>query len=392
MDIKFEELLIEKAKQNISSKTTSLKGEVHKVDVSRYTDQKLFKKEVKQIFNKRPTVLLHSSEVENLNSYQTVETTMGSLIVSRDSDGQVHVFRNSCRHRGAKVVEGKGCSKRIVCPYHAWSYSTDGKLSNVPGQQHCFPNIEKSENGLIEIPCIEKFGFIWVCPNKELNSSLDTHIDEHLGDMREQLNWIEANNLKLFKRTCQVRKANWKLLAEGGLETYHFSFAHKNTIAPFFHNNIAVIDQISSHFRVFMPTKILDGAMKPEHQPLSIHDCSHMLYYLTPNMGLLVQREHVDLIQFRPLTVDETEISVSSLIPKNADLDSPQQLSHWQKNLDITNQTLDEDWVLGESIHDSMISEALPYIQYGKNEWALHEFNAVLQTMLGESDSERENK
>lgn len=377
-----EKALIADAKSKILNKTTSLKGDERKVDLDRYVCKETLKQEVLSLYNRVPTVLLHSSEVSEPNSYQAVQTTLGSLIVSRDASGKVHVLRNACRHRGAKLVDDKGCSKRIVCPYHAWSYSTDGELSNVPGHSHCFPSLDKSENGLIEIPSVEMYGFIWMCPIAEPESDLRSLLSEHLGEMEDELSGLNTHALKVFKRTKKNWKGNWKLFAEGGFETYHFTFAHKDTIAPYFHNNTAVIDQIGNHFRVFMPTKVLTAEESPEQQALSMHDCSHTLYYFTPNMGLLVQKEHIDLIQMRPLSVDETEISISTLIPSSADLQDPQQLRHWQKNNEITNRTLDEDWTLGASIQESINDNAIPYLQYGKNEWALHAFNQVLNHLI----------
>jgi phenylpropionate dioxygenase-like ring-hydroxylating dioxygenase large terminal subunit len=103
---------------------------------------------------------------------------------------------------------------------------------------------------------------------------------------------------------------------------------------------------------------------------------------LLPNSALLIQKEHVEFINFRPLSAGETEITITTLIPKNTDLNDINQLRHWQKNHDITNTTLNEDWALGESIQSSLESGALPYIQYGKNEWALHAFNEELDALL----------
>lgn len=382
-DIEIE--LIESARRNIANKTTSLRGSEQKVAMERYISEERLNAERQKIFNQLPSLLLHASELPTPHSYLSVETTLGSLLVTRDAEGQAHVFRNSCRHRGAKLVTGKGCNKRLVCPYHAWSYSTAGKLSNVPGQSQCFPSLDKNQNSLISIPCAEKYGFIWLCPQAANTEHAELMLDSHLGDMTPHLKWMQGNKLKAFKRFDKVWNGNWKLFAEGGLETYHFAFAHKATIAPFFHNNIAVIDQIGLHFRVVMPTKALAANANSSEQPLSLHDCSHTLFLLMPGVAMLVQKEHVELIQFRPISVDKTEISVTTLIPESADLEDDKQRAHWQKNHDITNATLNEDWELGVSIQASINSGGLPYLQYGQNEWALHEFNQVIAQLLENS-------
>jgi len=87
-----------------------------------------------------------------------------------------------------------------------------------------------------------------------------------------------------------------------------------------------------------MPTRELT-----KNEPQSLRDCSYTLFYLLPNSALLVQKEHLDWIQFRPLSVNETEITVATLIPYAADLNNEKQYKHWAKNHRITNVTLDED-------------------------------------------------
>ncbi len=376
-----EKSLIEQAKQNVSNKATSLGDAEHKVAIKKYCEQGRFDVEVERLFKRLPSPLLHSSSLQEADSFQSVDSILGSLIVSRDSEGKAHIFRNSCRHRGARLVDGKQCQKHIVCPYHAWSYATDGQLSILPAQQQCFPTLDKTQNGLLVVPSVEKYGFIWACPLATDIAEAEAHLDDYLGDMAGQLDWMAAGNLKVFQNTSKIWQGNWKLFAEGGLETYHFAFAHKQTIASSFYNNIAVIDQINKHFRVMMPTRELKKG-----DPQSIHDCSHTLFSLLPGPAFLVQKDHVDWINIKPLTPGKSEISITTLIPKDADLGDPQQLNHWQKNHHITNVTLDEDWALGETIQQSINERALPYIQYGKNEWALHAFGELIEAELGLSE------
>ena len=365
-------------------KTTTLGTNEHKVEISKYRCNVRFKQEMESIFKKLPFILLHSSELNDSNTSRSVETSLGSLVATRDASGKIHVFHNSCRHRGAKIVDGSGCSKLLVCPYHAWSYSLDGKLRSVPGQMHCFPELDKEENGLIRVPCIEKHGFVWVIPNANESRSSKNYLDEYLGEIGPHLAWMDTPNLKVFKQTKQVWNANWKLLTEGGLETYHFSFAHKDTIARNFQNNIAVIDQLGIHFRVIMPTKAINKEGLLNEAYLSLREHSHTLFYLMPNMFMLVQENHVDWINLRPLDVDRTEITVTTLIPIDVDLDDETTHSFWQKNHNITNLTLDEDWELGVGIQANVANGHLPFLRYGKNEWALKALNDVIKRLISE--------
>ena len=115
----------------------------------RYTDPVRFQRELEKLFRRLPNPVVHSSEIAEPNSFQVVETALGSLVISRDADGRSHALRNACRHRGAQVASGSGCAKRLTCPYHAWSYTLDGQLASVPGKGNCFPDLVEADNGLI---------------------------------------------------------------------------------------------------------------------------------------------------------------------------------------------------------------------------------------------------
>ncbi len=377
MNRDIEIALIEECKQNKANRTTSLGERESLGDVSRYLSPERFRLEQVKLFTALPSILLHQSELREDNAYTVVDSAIGSVIVTKDNDGKISVFRNACRHRGARLADGSGCSKLFVCPYHAWAYNNNGELVSVPGEQQCFPNLDKRNNGLIRVPSIVRYGFVWICPSAQENTQLDEYLSSHLGEMQGLLEWLESDKLSFFKRTTKTWNGNWKLFAEGGLETYHFSFAHKNTIASSFYNNTAVIHQVDKHFRVVMPTRELEKGA-----PTSLHDCSHTLFYVLPNSALLVQKEHVDWICFNPIDAHSTQISVTSLIPQKPDISDPAQLSHWEKNHHITNITLDEDWDLGATIQASLKDNAIPYIQYGRNEWALAALNKIIDDLI----------
>lgn len=390
MDLKLETKLVLAAKQNVRARTTSLKGDVVRADIHRYISPKRLELEKSAIFNKLPSIIMHSSELLDAETFKVVDSFIGSLIVTRDKHNNVHVLHNSCRHRGAKLTDGEGCAKQFVCPYHAWSYALNGDLRAVPGERDCFPDLDKSTNGLLKVPVVEKYGFVWICPDIDANEDAEAHLDRHLGDMAGHLQWLQSDKLKVFDSHTKNWSGNWKLFAEGGLETYHFAYAHKGTIAPYFFNNIAVIDQLGIHFRVVMPTKELLKTTDDSVEDFSLHDYSHTLFFLLPNTALLVQKEHVDWISFKPLSFGETEITVTSLIPDNADLQNQSQLAHWQKNHEITIETLNEDWQLGASIQASLNTGVLPHIQYGKNEWALVQLNKVLDNLVISSQAQQQ--
>ncbi len=361
-------------------KTTSgPQGQSHR---DRYLSEERYAREIDSLFAGLPSPKLHSSQLAGANSFRTLKTPLGDLLFTRDENGKAHAFRNACQHRGSTLVaDQSGCRARLTCPYHAWSYATDGRLVGVPAREQCFPDLDTDKLGLKEIPTIEKYGFIWLCPEAAPDGA-ETALDDYLGDIGTDLAWLSLENLSIFRETRNVWRGNWKIFAEGGLETYHFSVAHRDTIAPHFLRNTAIVDQLGSHFRVVMPnTRLAEMTEKPREQ-WGLKDCTHTLFSLMPGDSLLMQRDHVDWISMRPVSIDQTEITITSLIPEDVATLEPDRKAFWQRNLDITDTVLTEDWVLGEGIQRSLTSGAIEDIQYGSNEWALAAFNEVIERRL----------
>ena len=73
-----------------------------------------------------------TDEIPDTGDYLTFELLEQSVVAIRQRDASVKVFANVCAHRCAKLVEDSGHSDRIVCPYHAWTYRTDGQLIAAP--------------------------------------------------------------------------------------------------------------------------------------------------------------------------------------------------------------------------------------------------------------------
>ena len=133
-------------------------------DTSAYTSPQRAARERDVLFRNHPIVAGFSSQIPNAGDYLTEDLAPVPILVVRNASGELRAFVNICRHRGAKLVAGCGnTAKLFSCPYHAWSYDTDGRLFAIP-DDYGFEGLDRAASGLVALPVAEKYGLIFVTP------------------------------------------------------------------------------------------------------------------------------------------------------------------------------------------------------------------------------------
>ena len=350
--------------------------------VTRYTSLERCARERRVLFRTLPAVVAHGSELAGPDSYLTRDFAGLPLLLTRDSDGTVHAFLNVCRHRGTRLVgAASGCRRRFVCPYHAWTWDNRGALLRIPHGDVGFPDMDKGALGLKRLGCAETHGWIWVVAGGDAAPD----IDGFLGALAADFAWLDAGNLKIVHEETGERAANWKILVEGGLEAYHFRIAHKDTVGPYFHDNLSTYRVFGRHIRSVLPRTRLDAMMERPRESWSLRRETNMVYTIFPTAQLLVQEDHVVWVQCLPLAPDRSLVRIATLAPANFDPAEAEAALYWRKNHDITVRTLTEDFAIGESIQSGLPSGANDELRFGRFEGALERFNHTVEREIDDN-------
>src|SRR5881397_2083035 len=129
-----------------------------------FVNEEIYRQELKRVFARVWLFVGHESQISRPGDYLTSCMGEESVIVCRDRTGRIRVFLNSCRHRGMKVCRyDEGHTVEFQCPYHGWSYGTDGALVGVPFAKDAYgAQLDRSQWGLIEVARMENYkGAIW---------------------------------------------------------------------------------------------------------------------------------------------------------------------------------------------------------------------------------------
>ncbi|HJU16467.1 MAG TPA: aromatic ring-hydroxylating dioxygenase subunit alpha [Stellaceae bacterium] len=198
-----------------------------------FVDEEIYGQELERVFGRSWLFVGHESQIPNPGDYFVSRMGEESVILTRDRAGAVHVFLNSCRHRGMKVCRyDEGNTAVFTCPYHGWSYAPDGRLVGVPYWREAYHGtLDRAQWGLVEVAqlCCYK-GTVWANWDPKAPPFL-----EYLGSFARFLDLVvdgwdgrEGQAEVLVGVQKWVMPCNWKFPAENfSGDTYH-NISHRS--------------------------------------------------------------------------------------------------------------------------------------------------------------------
>ena len=355
---------------HIDNGTTDLGDTIWKEPVENYYLLERFNAEI-ALLRKLPIPYCPSAALPQNGSYIARNASKTPLLVVRGEDGEVRAFINACRHRGMQVANGSGCKKKaFVCPYHAWTYSLEGKLKRIPGEDG-FPDLNKDDHGLVEVSAIEKGGIVYVQQDGQIDiNSLEKCLDYFTDDQ------------EMFQQGEVTDKANWKLLTETLLEGYHIKSLHRDTFYPYGLDNINLVETFGPNSRVIFPFKRIEKLRDLQPNERKIKGTVTAVYHLFPNASVSLLSKHSNLTIMEPIAPNQVKL-VTYLMTNPETKGSTATLEDARRDALFVNESgQDEDREAARAIQETVTAPANTHLTFGYFEKAIVNFHSHLSKHL----------
>lgn len=193
-----------------------------------YTEQAWFDLEREKIFNKLWLFVGLTQQIQEEHSFITRQLNGVSVLVQREG-GELRAFRNACAHRGMPIQTQECGQRKLVCPYHGWSYQADGKLRGIPSEKMFNICKNKRSSLSLETYSLKVIGsFIFI----NLDSDPLPIEKQYSDDVILLLSTVSEYFSIDVSYTHFTVSYNWKLNFENILDWHHASFVHQKTFAP----------------------------------------------------------------------------------------------------------------------------------------------------------------
>jgi phenylpropionate dioxygenase-like ring-hydroxylating dioxygenase large terminal subunit len=354
-----------------------------------YHDANFFALEKRSIFRTSWQIVCHNSDIPAPGDYHTFELLGESVVAVRGRDGVVRSFHNVCRHRAARLLDGsKGhCSGRITCPYHAWTYSLEGKLVGVPHRES-FRDFNPENHGLVALEQEIFMGFIFI----RFEAGLPSVAEMAAPYAHEMAPYRMEELVPQGRVTLRPRSVNWKNVADNYSDGMHIDVAHPG-LSRLFGQSYGIeakpwIDKMwgtlretpSANWSERRYQKLLPPVdyLPPERQRLWTY------FKLWPNVAFDIYPDQIDFMQFIPVSPTETMIREIAYVHPDArrEMRATRYLN-WR----INRQVNIEDKSLIERVQHGMSSSSYTVGPLNDKEVCLRSFARRMREFIPECRS-----
>ena len=363
-----EHQIVRRLLAHVEGGTTDQCDAVLEVPTANYTSPERLDAEVDALFLHHPLVLCLSGALPEPGSYLTVDICDTPVLVTRGNDGAVRAMANICRHRGVRLLDGVGRTRRITCPFHAWTYDLEGSLVGLPVAD-AFDGMCREEKGLVELPVAEGHGL--VIGGLRPGGPID--VDELLGPgLAAELALLDFADWELYSEPhVHEVGANWKTTLDTYRENYHFDFLHRETLASYAYGGVLTFDAFGRHLRNASALRSIDDLKKvPEDEWEDVSRHFSYQYAIFPNVSLTFDSRHIELWQILPTGTDTSAVVHSTYLRPGLSEEDTAKLVDMAPWICDTVVDGEDFWVAGRT-EPGLSTGLVDVVVFGRNEVAL---------------------
>jgi phenylpropionate dioxygenase-like ring-hydroxylating dioxygenase large terminal subunit len=352
-----------------------------------YTDAEYHAVELDRVIRPSWQIVCHAGEIAQPGDWRTIEYLGESIVVVRGDDGAVRAFHNVCRHRAMRLVQGAaGCTRKLVCPYHAWTYELDGRLTGVPMRRD-YPALDMETTKLVPVELDSWRGFLFVRLEDDGGPSVAAMMapyDHEIAPYRFE----DVRPLAPVRQ--RERQVNWKNVGDNYSDNLHIPVAHDG-LSRLFGRSYAIeaqpyVDKMSGYL-VERPSTDFWERFYQTHLPVADHlpvaNQRLWLYFkLWPNMAFDIYADQIDFMQWLPLTPTTSLLRETSYaLPDDRREMKLARYANWRINR-VVNA---EDTRLIEQVQQGMASRSYTAGPIGLSEVCLRSFAAKIRDRIPEA-------
>lgn len=352
-----------------------------------YTDPEFFEVEMARVIRPSWQIVCHESDLANAGDWRTIAYLGEQVVVLRGEDGAIRAFHNVCRHRAMRILEGdSGCAKKLVCPYHAWAYELDGRLSGVPMKRD-YPALKLEDNGLVPVDVSTWRGFVFV----RLEDNGGPSVAEMMAPYDDEIAPYRFEEMRTISDVrLRERTVNWKNVGDNYSDNLHIPVAHDG-LTRLFGKSYAIeaagwVDKMSGQL-VDRPSDNPWERFYQKHLPRVDHlpeqNQRLWLYYkLWPNMAFDIYADQIDFMQWLPISPTSCVMrEMCFALPDDRREMKLARYANWRINRIVN---AEDTWLI-ERVQQGMGSQSYTVGPIGASEVCLRSFAAKIRDRIPEA-------
>lgn len=285
-----------------------------------YLRQDIFEQEQARVFGRLWIFACLAAAIDADQAY-AARRIGGQPVLIVSHQGRIRAFANRCPHRLMPLKPDGFGQGRMVCPYHGWVFSEDGKVKSVPKEAilYQYEPCERDELCLREYAVEVVGGFVFV----NLDPSPIPITQQFSASMLQRLRDISGHFGKVLIHSDIEARYNWKLNFENVVDPEHVPYVHPRSFQPLLGKagedasaafrsvpvhaspSASTLDQ--SRFSE-MPMRVEPWPWHQQVDRFGPPDTYHN-HFLFPNVNFISVAGLIFLVQqFEPVSPDRTQV------------------------------------------------------------------------------------